>query len=374
MHVRLRRAARLRRGALGAGWAVLSLLAAARFGDDRPCVRLDESGTVVPCGARARPAAAPIVGHRAVDAFLDLSPAEIAAAAALRVLFVDHSVGQNISDGLDCMAFPSLEAAPSRCRRFAHVAPELSADPARFRFGAAYDRSAWTYHAGAPSYWREWPEHVAGLLGADPPWDVVIPMPSYLVGPNGGWEPIEALETAYPDVVFVYATTSLPRGAAGGTASDRVMERFNEDARAYAVAHGKPLLDVADLLSHDYAGAACFDTRDGVPYCQTPDRCEDLPDDGADIPAICQHYTSELHGGHLGSVSGGALRMAQAMWLLMARLAAGGPAATATAGPPSQTPDAASATPSAASPPTAPATGTAVPAPPAIRLPWLGAG
>jgi len=170
--------------------------------------------------------------------------------------------------------------------------------------------------------------------------------------------------------------------------------RVADDARAYAVAHGKPLLDVADLLSHDYAGAPCFDTRDGVPYCQSPDRCEDLPDDGADIPAICQHYTSELHGGHLGSISGGALRMAQAMWLLMARLAEGGPATTATAGPPSPTPDAASATPSLASatpapasatiPPTAPATGTAVPAPsptgsagpapPAIGLPWLGAG
>ncbi len=89
------------------------------------------------------------------------------------------------------------------------------------------------------------------------------------------------------------------------------------------MAHGKPLLDVADLLSHDYQGGPCFDTRDGREYCQTPTRCENLPDDGVDIPAICQHYTTELHGGHLGSVSGGMLRMAQAMWLMMARLAAG---------------------------------------------------
>ncbi len=262
-----------------------------------------------------------VVDHDAVADFLGLEPDQIAAAASLRMLFIDHSVGQNISDGLDCTASDSVEAAPNRCRRFEHVVPLLSADPALFRFGPEYDRSRWSYHAGGSSYWKEWPDYVDSVL-ADRAgdWDVVIPMPSYLVAPNGGWEPIESLEAAHPDVTFVYATSSLPRGAAGGTAGDLVMQRFNSDARAYALAHEKPLLDVADILGHDYDGNPCFDTRDGVEYCQTADRCENLPDDGVAIPAICQHYTSELHGGHLGSVSGGALRMAQAVWVLMARL------------------------------------------------------
>jgi hypothetical protein len=166
-------------------------------------------------------------------------------------------------------------------------------------------------------------------------------MPSYLVAPNGGWQPLTALEARFPETVFVYATSSLPRGTAGDTGRDLVMERFNSDARAYALEHDRPLLDVADILSHDYDGRPCFDTRDGIEYCQTPERCENLPDDGVAIPAICQHYTTERFGGHLGSVSGGALRMAQAMWLLLARLADDG-----TTSPPTASRTAASATPS----------------------------
>lgn len=262
-----------------------------------------------------------VVDHRVVQEFLDLRSTEIESAGTLRMLFIDHSVGANISDGLDCTAHRSIESAPSRCRRFEHVRPELSADPALFRFGTEFGRSNWEYQVGGSSYWREWSDYVDSLLGQGGDWDVVIPMPSYLVAPNGGWEHLEELEAAHPDITIVYATSSLPRGAAGGTARDLVMQEFNAAARAYAVSHGKPLLDVADILSHDYAGNPCYDTRDGVEYCQTPDRCENLPDDGVAIPAICQHYTTELHGGHLGSVSGGALRMAQAVWVLMSQLA-----------------------------------------------------
>jgi predicted GH43/DUF377 family glycosyl hydrolase len=78
--------------------------------------------------------------------------------------------------------------APARCTRFEHVLPALSADPAWFRFGVEYDRSRWVYHAGGPSYWREWPAYVEDLLAADDAWHIVILMPSYLVAPNGGWQ------------------------------------------------------------------------------------------------------------------------------------------------------------------------------------------
>ncbi|MBE0411782.1 MAG: hypothetical protein IBX69_18800 [Anaerolineales bacterium] len=49
--------------------------------------------------------------------------------------------------------------------------------------------------------------------------------------------------------------------------------------------------------------------------------CEDYPDDGLDLPAICQDYTTEVDGGHLGSVSGGKIRVAKAFWVLMAQIA-----------------------------------------------------
>ncbi len=313
------------------------------------------------------PASAPVVDHRSVADFLELGAAAISAAADLRMLFIDHSVGQNISEGLDCTASASLEAAPNRCRRFEHVVPAFSADPSHFRFGRQYDRSRWIYHYGASSYWREWPAEIESLLASSGPWDVVIPMPSYLVAPNGGWQPIEELEARHPGIIVVYATSSLPRGAAGGTQSDLVMQEFNAQARAYALRHGKPFLDVADLLSHDYAGNPCYDNRDGIEYCQAPGRCENLPDDGYDIPAICPHYTTELYGGHLGSVSGGALRMSQAVWLLMARLAAyrGGP--TPTTGLPTPSPSATAEATQTAWPPTPSPSATAE----ATQTAWL---
>ncbi|HIP70515.1 MAG TPA: hypothetical protein EYH05_03870 [Anaerolineae bacterium] len=48
---------------------------------------------------------------------------------------------------------------------------------------------------------------------------------------------------------------------------------------------------------------------------------ENYPDDGQDTPAICPHYTTEVDGGHLGTVSAGKIRVAKAYWVLMARLA-----------------------------------------------------
>jgi hypothetical protein len=320
-----------------------------------------------PPAAQGAPAIGPVVDHTALASFYGLTAGEIAAAAALKVLFIDHSVGENINQGLNCYGSASVAAAPSFCKRFEHVDPALSARPEWFQFGSQYNRASWVYHAGGPSYWREWPAYVEGLLRQQPDWDVVIMMPSYLVAPNGGWAPFEDLESAHPDITFVYATSSLPRGVEGGTERELVMQRFNEDARAHALAHGKPFLDVADLLSHDYIGGACFDTRDGKPYCRAAGDCEDLPDDGVDIPAICQHYTSEFYGGHLGNVSGGMLRMAQSMWLLMARLAGAAPPATPTPGPPSATPGPGSPSPTLPTPAaTATATATSATVTPSV--------
>src|SRR5690606_2543925 len=68
-----------------------------------------------------------------------------------------------------------------------------------------------------------------------------------------------------------------------------------------------------------------YDHRDGVTY-----NSENNPDDGINIPAICQHYTSETEGGHLGSVSAGKIRVAKAIWVLMAQLAGWNPGGQST--------------------------------------------
>ncbi|HSP80365.1 MAG TPA: hypothetical protein VLQ93_17670, partial [Myxococcaceae bacterium] len=126
---------------------------------------------------------------------------------------------------------------------------------------------------------------------------------------------LEELEAQHPDKRFIYWTTSLARsiGTLDGT-------RFNDQMRQYAVARGGVLFDVADILSHDEQGQPCYDNRDGVEYCGS-NSCENHPDDGLSYPAICQDYTTELEGGHLGSVSAGKIRIAKAFWVLMARMA-----------------------------------------------------
>jgi hypothetical protein len=90
--------------------------------------------------------------------------------------------------------------------------------------------------------------------------------------------------------------------------------------RAYARSTGRPLFDVADILSHDPYGNPCYDDRDGIPY-DNGHNSENYADDGLAIPAICQHYTTEVNSGHLGAVDTGKLRVAQAFWVLMSRLA-----------------------------------------------------
>jgi hypothetical protein len=122
-------------------------------------------------------------------------------------------------------------------------------------------------------------------------------------------------EAAHPGTIFIYWTTSLARAI--GSEESRA---FNDQMRQYAIAHDLPLFDVADILSHDPSGNPCYDNRDGVPY-DPGGGGENYPDDGAAIPAICQHYTTETDGGHLGSVSAGRIRVAKAFWVMMAMLA-----------------------------------------------------
>jgi hypothetical protein len=127
---------------------------------------------------------------------------------------------------------------------------------------------------------------------------------------------LEAYETAHPGKTIIYWTSSLARGI-GSAVSDT----FNHRMRQYAKDKGKPLFDVADILSHDPDGFPCYDNRDGKPYTGTGGNTENYPDDGIDRLAICQHYTSETDGGHLGNPSVGMIRVAKGFWVLMAQLA-----------------------------------------------------
>jgi hypothetical protein len=127
---------------------------------------------------------------------------------------------------------------------------------------------------------------------------------------------LESFMAQHTDKIFFLWTTSLARGIGTQVASD-----FNEQMRQYARTHNIILFDVADIESHTDTGAPCYDNRDGIQYCSMTGNCENNPNDGQSIPAICQDYTTETEGGHLGSVSGGGIRLAKAFWVLMARVA-----------------------------------------------------
>ncbi len=291
-------------------------------------------------GATAVTGASIVVDHTSVDLFDDIPDDYITAASELRMLFVDMSVGQNIHEALNCLSQPSPEAAPSFCFVTNHKGDAAySADPALLRWDrpGGYDRSSWqyrTYEGGGCGYWYEKIDcYLAMITPIMDQYDVlsyqityndVLPR-SNIADKTAGYfvdSPAHsdvydqaAFEADYPDKQFIYWTTSLARAI--GTAE---ADAFNAQMRQYALENGQILFDVADILSHDPDGNPCYDNRDGVPYSDG-NLSEDYPDDGEDYLAICPHYTTEIDGGHLGSVSTGAIRVAKAFWVLMAQIA-----------------------------------------------------
>ena len=105
-----------------------------------------------------------------------------------------------------------------------------------------------------------------------------------------------ALESRYPNNTFVYWTTSLAR-----TVGTQDAQSFNDQMRSWTAQNGKILLDVADIESHTPSGAACRNAQ------------------GYEI--LCANYTTEVSGGHLGSVSAGKIQIAKAIWVMLAQIA-----------------------------------------------------
>lgn len=300
------------------------------------------------------------IDHRSVELFDRIPDTYLAGARNLRMLFADRSVGDNINNALNCFTAASWAGAPSSCRRDyyeivgstwnwkTYVLDDYLNDrvPDRILFSPdplKYNRSNWTYD-WATGTWDEIvgvfvqqlvPQYVNAkdvlsfqfsYLNIEPGSTIAslsegffVDLPSNYYGSSRvRWDisDIEKFEADHPNKVFIYWTTSLARslGSPEGTA-------FNNQMRAYAIENEKILFDVADILSHDDQGNPCYDNRDGIEYCTMTGSCENHPNDGMLYPAICQDYTTETDGGHLGSVSAGGLRVAKAFWVLMAMIA-----------------------------------------------------
>jgi len=289
-----------------------------------------------------------VVDHRHVELFEFIPPEKLAAARQLRMLFSDRSVGQNVNESLDCLTASSWPEAPAWCRRdyvdqwnwktFSRLDWENRQVPGRILFApdpVIYDRSRWTFEYRAGE-WHELTRDFITSLAPQylPSKDVLSFQFSYLnVGENSDiTDPqrgffaddpqrydvydLEAFMAAHPDKTFVFWTASLARGIGSSVATE-----FNRLLREYCAGRGHVLFDFAAIEAHTPQGRACFDNRDGVPYRAMNGQYENYPDDGHDYPAICQDYTTEVDGGHLGSVSAGRIEIAKGLWVLMARLA-----------------------------------------------------
>lgn len=316
-----------------------------------------------------------IVDHNSVDLFDQIPEQYVTAALNTRVMFVDRSVGGNIwqysvsrQDSASmtppgCLTFSSTAVAQTRCKRWTHPGfsyqpgeynspPQLWARPGGYTPPVGF----WQYYgwpgSGIPpelpcaqpstGMWWGKPECFLNYVDAYPnAYQVYGWMPSYLEVSSGDiashvtgyFAPqanrtditdIEALQARHPNLTIFHSTSSLARGIGTQVATD-----FNNQMRGYVQVNGGILFDVADIESHDPYGAPCYDNRDGVPYYVTQGTTtslrENYANDGINQPAICQHYTSEHAGGHLGSPSAGGIRIAKALIVMAAQIAGWNP-------------------------------------------------
>jgi hypothetical protein len=261
-----------------------------------------------------------IINQNSLALYDQIPDQYLRAAEHLRILFMDRSVGSNINDGITCLSYSSWTSSPSHCRR-AYIDNSLtnwktftgndSIIPEGILFPGNNNRSNIEYTA-AGGTWRQdlesfiqnYPRYIQNR-------DIFTFQHNYLQVTSGSdldnvyFDPnytgtniydILALEQQYPEKTFIYWTTSLARTIGTQDAQD-----FNDQMRVFASTNHKILFDVAAIESHRPDGTLC-----------TNDQFYEI---------ICKEYTTEVNGGHLGSVSTGKIRIAKAMWVMLAQIA-----------------------------------------------------
>lgn len=309
-----------------------------------------------------------IIDHNSIELFEQIPDEYVQAAQNLALVYMDASVGANIYQTFECFTANSWSTSPAHCRRDYYgqgwdwktfnqsdLTNQLVSESILFEPNPIkYDYSNWEFKPMS----GDWHELIQQFIEVSAPavidaTDVISLKFNYLhvtpdssingqTAADGTYRPgffdadpgnpkqwdvsdLVDLEIKHPDKVFVYWTTSLSRAIGSENATV-----FNEQMRAFARENGKVLFDLVDIEAHTPDNSVCVDARDGVCYCNN-NQCEDYSaegtgltcdyDDGVEYAAICQDYTTETFGGHLGSVSAGKIRIAKAFWVLMARIA-----------------------------------------------------
>jgi len=235
-----------------------------------------------------------IADNRVIAEFSSIPPSAVDAAKARRVLFYHQSTGGYIFDsGLQCLAGMrgGWDGYPAECATYAQ-------NP------GYYGLDHWN--------WPQWPEAMAdapakmdqfvNLVATDQQdYDIIGMKFCYVDGWNQDFEQyrtkMEALESRYPNKIFIWTTSALwadPGDACNsGFNSCKNISDFNMQVRTYALAHNKPVYDIAAIES------------DGG-ECQV-----------AGYEGMCMEYY-DSGGGH--PTIAGSIRLAKGFWLLIAKL------------------------------------------------------
>jgi hypothetical protein len=204
--------------------------------------------------------------HNAANLAL-VPDAALVPASNLRMHLRRASVGGNISDGLDVLRSAN----------------------------AKYDRSKWIFADRGNNGWAAKISDFVSFTDANQSNYDVLSMKFCFIDPDAKYfryrDSMLYLENRYPAKKFIWWT--IPIETSGNT--DR--QAFNDSVRAFAVANGKILFDIADIEACNIAGVKQVD--------------------GSNRETMRSEWTSD--GGHLSTA--GAQRVASAFWWLMARIA-----------------------------------------------------
>ena len=244
-----------------------------------------------------------IADHSVLAQFTQIPQNAIDTAASQKTLFMHQSTGGYIADsGLGCLAglHGNETGYPQECTTYAG-----NRSAGRWPW---YDKSNWD--------WDYWPTPTSdALVKVDEFVNIVQARAGnyqvmgmkycYIDGWNQGTNVAQShyidkmleMEQQYPGKTFIWATSALWENTGGGACNGcKEIAEFNQQVRAYAKAHNKPLFDIADIESHDRNGNTCVVSGyEGM--------CADW-------------YLND--GGHPNVE--GSIRLAKGFWWLMARI------------------------------------------------------
>lgn len=234
-----------------------------------------------------------LVDHLAVDKFSAIPDDVIVAAARLRLMIRNSSVGENIRFGLECLYGNYADRRPSSCSD---------------TFDHKYNSSNWVFqYRGNPGWIEKVDDFIQETQTQNADYDAFMFTLGYLDGLDGMTypqisdeenfnqkyiQPLENLESSFPQKSFVWWTMSLAQEGQANTTL------FNQELRDFAQQNNKILMDLADIESHDLEGNPCLDQ--------------------SGQPIICKIYTDEKKSGHLNALA--RERTAKAFWYMMARM------------------------------------------------------